>query len=70
MARGVETRVVGLTGRAARITAFPVSGAVALTEAISSTTNQGIQLHVECFYLWDEARTVPGASLTGSTALS
>jgi hypothetical protein len=39
-------------------------------EAISTTTNQGSQLHVECFYLWDEARTVPGASLTGSTALS
>jgi len=47
-----------------------ITAAQLLMEAISTTTNQGSQLHVECFYLWDEARTVPGASLTGSTALS
>jgi hypothetical protein len=29
-------------------------------EAISTTTNQGIQFHVECFYIWDTERTVPG----------
>jgi hypothetical protein len=30
-----------------------------LMEAISTLTNQGIQLHVECFYLWDLERVVP-----------
>lgn len=31
-----------------------------LMEAISRTTNQGIQFHVECFYLWDSERETPG----------
>ena len=29
-------------------------------EGISSTNNQGLQLHVECLYLWDDERDVPG----------
>ena len=29
-------------------------------EAISRTNNQGIQFHVECFYLWDAERETPG----------
>jgi hypothetical protein len=29
-------------------------------EGISATTNQGLQLHVECLYLWDEERNAPG----------
>jgi hypothetical protein len=29
-------------------------------EGISATDNRGLQLHVECFYLWDEERDVPG----------
>lgn len=31
-----------------------------LIEGISTADNQGLQLHVECFYIWDEARDVPG----------
>ena len=31
-----------------------------LMEAISTTTNQGLQFHVECFYIWDTERVVPG----------
>ena len=31
-----------------------------LMEGISTLTNQGIQFHVECFYLWDAERDVPG----------
>jgi hypothetical protein len=31
-----------------------------LMEAISTTTNQGLQFHVECFYLWDTERDAPG----------
>lgn len=31
-----------------------------IMEGISSTDNQGLQLHVECFYLWDEERDAPG----------
>jgi len=31
-----------------------------LMEGISTADNQGLQLHVECFYLWDEERDVPG----------
>jgi len=31
-----------------------------LMEGISTLTNQGLQLHVECFYLWDEERDVSG----------
>lgn len=31
-----------------------------LMEGISTITNQGIQFHVECFYLWDAERFVPG----------
>lgn len=31
-----------------------------LMEAISRTNNQGIQFHVECFYLWDAERETPG----------
>ena len=29
-------------------------------EGISSTNNQGLQLHVECLYLWDDERDAPG----------
>lgn len=31
-----------------------------LMEAISTANNQGIQFHVECFYLWDSERDAPG----------
>ena len=31
-----------------------------LMEGVSATTNQGIQLHVECFYVWDRERDAPG----------
>jgi hypothetical protein len=31
-----------------------------LMEGVSATTNQGIQLHVECFFLWDRERHAPG----------
>jgi hypothetical protein len=29
-------------------------------ECISAATNQGLQFHVECFYLWDAEREAPG----------
>jgi hypothetical protein len=29
-------------------------------EGISSTNNQGLQLHVEFLYLWDDERDAPG----------
>ena len=35
-----------------------------LMEAISTLNNQGIQLHVECFYLWDREREVLGRDRT------
>jgi hypothetical protein len=31
-----------------------------LMECISTTTNQGLQFHVECFYFWDLERMAPG----------
>jgi len=31
-----------------------------LMEGISAVTNQGIQLHVECFSVWDTERAAPG----------
>jgi len=31
-------------------------------EGISTANKQGLQLHVECFYLWDEERDAPGLS--------
>jgi hypothetical protein len=31
-----------------------------IIEAISTSTNQGIQLHVACFYVWDAERDVSG----------
>lgn len=31
-----------------------------LMEGMSTTTNQGVQFHVECFYIWDTERSVPG----------
>jgi hypothetical protein len=31
-----------------------------LMEGISTLTNQGLQFHVECFYIWDMERDVPG----------
>ena len=31
-----------------------------LMEGISTLTNEGIQMHVLCFYIWDEERDVPG----------
>ena len=31
-----------------------------IMEGISAATKQGLQLHVECFYLWDEERDTPG----------
>lgn len=31
-----------------------------LMECISTATNQGLQFHVACFYLWDEERDVLG----------
>lgn len=31
-----------------------------LIEGISKADNQGLQLHVECFYVWDRERSVPG----------
>jgi hypothetical protein len=34
-------------------------------EGISTLTNQGIQFRVECFYLWDVERDVPGATPRG-----
>jgi hypothetical protein len=30
-----------------------------IIEAISTMTNEGIQLHVECFYIWDTERDEP-----------
>lgn len=36
-----------------------ITSAQFIMEAISTTTNQGLQLHVECFYLWDEERDEP-----------
>jgi hypothetical protein len=29
-----------------------------LMEAISTLTNQGLQFHVECFYVWDSERQI------------
>ena len=29
-------------------------------EGISTITNQGLQFHVECFYVWDSERAAPG----------
>ena len=37
----------------------PISSAQFITEAISTTTNQGIQFLVECFYIWDTERDAP-----------
>jgi hypothetical protein len=31
-----------------------------LMECISTQHNQGLQFHVECFYIWDSERDVPG----------
>lgn len=31
-----------------------------ILEGISTLTKQGIQFHVECFYLWDLERNAPG----------
>jgi len=31
-----------------------------LMEAISTQTNQGLQFHVECLYIWDDERDVLG----------
>jgi hypothetical protein len=31
-----------------------------LMEGISTQTNQGLQLHVECFFIWDSERDAPG----------
>lgn len=31
-----------------------------LMECISTQTNQGLQFHVECFYVWDVERDAPG----------
>lgn len=31
-----------------------------LMEAVRTLNNQGLQLHVECFYIWDLERDVPG----------
>ena len=31
-----------------------------IMEGISQTTKQGLQLHVECFSVWDEEREAPG----------
>lgn len=37
-----------------------IDGADLVMEAISTSTNEGLQLHVECFYFWDLEREVPG----------
>ena len=31
-----------------------------IMECISTQTNQGLQFHVECFYIWDAERVAPG----------
>lgn len=31
-----------------------------IVEAISTMTNQGIQFHIQCFYVWDAERDPPG----------
>lgn len=31
-----------------------------IMEGISQPTNEGLQLHVECFSVWDEERGAPG----------
>ena len=36
-----------------------ISPAEFIMEGISAITNLGFQLHVECFYLWDEERDEP-----------
>ena len=33
-----------------------ISRTQVIMEGISQTTNQGLQLHVECFSMWDEER--------------
>jgi hypothetical protein len=33
-----------------------ISSTQVIMEGISQTTNQGLQLHVECFSIWDEER--------------
>jgi len=35
-----------------------------IMEGISTLTNQGIQFYLECFYLWDMERDVPGRDTT------
>ena len=37
----------------------PIGSPQLIMEAISTTTNQGIQFHVECFYIWDTERDAP-----------
>ena len=34
-----------------------------LMECISTQTNQGLQFHVECFYIWDSERDVRGRGM-------
>ena len=31
-----------------------------LVEAISAVTNQGLQFHIGCFFVWDQERDPPG----------
>ena len=41
-----------------------IGGGELLMEAISTLNNQGIQFHVECFYIWDSEREVVGRDRT------
>lgn len=37
-----------------------ISNTQFLMEGISTLANQGVQFHVECFYIWDLERAAPG----------
>lgn len=38
----------------------PIAFDQLLVETISTATNQGLQFHIGCFYIWDEERDPPG----------
>lgn len=38
----------------------PICNDQLVVEAISALTNQGIQFHIPCFYMWDEERDPAG----------
>ena len=42
-----------------------IDGVDLVMEAISTRTNQGLQLHVKCFYIWDTERDAPARQRHG-----